>query len=347
MYADYTSYTTSSPDRYASSARYAAPSRHRSSTPDTTSGSPYEPSSHRDDRRFPGPLHIPAQPRFMASPSPSPYSSSASSCSPSSSYYRSPSPQSWSTKLPPIRHLAPSPRENLPHLSSAKWAQDSLPLKPSPKFLDTPSSAYRSSHERGYYDDSTPSRYATADQRDRRQHAHNLDDGRSSPMPGVTSQRRSSVPAQPMHDHDLQKSKFGVRKGSRFYCTYVSAATGERCAAWDQGWSVYATLNRHAESDHAPEEVALIARGQLTYGQAQIVTSREKHERIQDNLSNTGRCPDCGTVFSSNRKDSLTRHKQTSACEKAQKRARPPTKFPKKPRGQFHVVEVDSEEEYY
>ncbi|KAF8524599.1 hypothetical protein BU17DRAFT_84636 [Hysterangium stoloniferum] len=319
MYADYTSYTTS--------------------------------SSRRDDRRFPGPLHIPAQPRFMASPSPSPYSSSASSGSPNSSYYRSPSPQSWSTKLPPIRHLAPSPRENLPHISSAKWAQDSL--KPSPKYLDTPSSAYRPSHDRGYYDDSTPPRYATADSKERRQHAHDLDDGRSSLMPGAASQRRASISAQPptttttTHDHDIQKSKFGVRKGSRFYCTYVSAATGERCAAWDQGWSVYATLNRHAESDHAPEELALIARGQLSYGQAQVVTSREKHERIQDNLSHTGRCPDCGTVFSSNRKDSLTRHKQTSACEKAQKRGRPPTKFPKKPKGQFHMVEMDSEDDYY
>lgn len=110
-----------------------------------------------------------------------------------------------------------------------------------------------------------------------------------------------------------QRVKFGVRKGNRFYCTYVSPVTGERCAAWDQGWTVYATLNRHAESDHAHEEIDLIMRRRLTYADAQIVTSREKHERIEENLASTGRCPDCGTVFSSNRKDSLTRHKQTNA----------------------------------
>lgn len=110
-----------------------------------------------------------------------------------------------------------------------------------------------------------------------------------------------------------EKSKFGIRRGARFYCTYISPLTGKRCATWDQGWTVYATLNRHAESDHAHEELELINQGRLTYSQAQIVTSKEKQQRIQEHLATTAQCPDCGTVFSSNRKDSLARHKQTSA----------------------------------
>jgi len=76
---------------------------------------------------------------------------------------------------------------------------------------------------------------------------------------------------------------------------------------------VYATLNRHAETEHAPEEIELIKAGRLSFSQAQIVTSREKLERLEEQLETTGRCPDCGTVFSSGRKDSLVRHKQTSA----------------------------------
>lgn len=133
---------------------------------------------------------------------------------------------------------------------------------------------------------------------------------------GKTSQRRNSItnpPPDVTYDSQTQKLKFGLRKGTRFYCTYVSPVTGERCAAWDQGWTVFATLNRHAESDHAHEELALIANGELTYSEAQIVTSRDKQERIEENLANTRKCPDCGTVFSSNRKDSMTRHKQTNA----------------------------------
>jgi hypothetical protein len=109
------------------------------------------------------------------------------------------------------------------------------------------------------------------------------------------------------------KTKFGVRKGSRFFCTYVSPLSGERCDIWDKGWTVYATLTRHAEAEHAPEELTLMSRGELRYDQAQIITTKEKRERIEENLAKTGVCPDCGTVFSSRRRDSVSRHRQTSA----------------------------------
>lgn len=109
------------------------------------------------------------------------------------------------------------------------------------------------------------------------------------------------------------RTKLGVRRGSRFFCTYVSPLTGERCDIWDKGWTVYATLSRHAETEHGPEELALMTRGELSYDQAQVITTREKRERIEETLAQTGFCPDCGTMFSSKRRDSLSRHRQTSA----------------------------------
>lgn len=117
----------------------------------------------------------------------------------------------------------------------------------------------------------------------------------------------------PLPSTSRSRAKFGVRKGSRFFCTYVSPVTGERCDIWDKGWTVYATLTRHAETEHAPEELALIKRGALCYDQAQIITGVDKRRRIEDNLAETGCCPDCGTIFSSKRRDSLSRHRQTTA----------------------------------
>lgn len=91
----------------------------------------------RTDKRFPGPLRIPPEPRFLASSSPLSSSSSSSPYSSDNSppSYRSTSPLPWAGKLPPIRHLAPSPRDNLPHLSSMRW-DESAPMKPSPKYLE-------------------------------------------------------------------------------------------------------------------------------------------------------------------------------------------------------------------
>lgn len=131
-------------------------------------------------------------------------------------------------------------------------------------------------------------------------------------MDAVTS--TSTTKSYDNDDEAFQpKGKFGVRRGSRFFCTYVSPVTGERCDVWDKGWTVFATLSRHAETEHAPEELALLMRGALCYDQAQIITTRDKQERIEENLAQTGSCPDCGTVFSSKRRDSLHRHRQTSA----------------------------------
>ncbi|GJJ07085.1 hypothetical protein Clacol_001284 [Clathrus columnatus] len=303
--------------------------------------------SPRIDKCFPGPLRILPNPRCLAS-SPTPTSSSSSPYSSDNSppSYRSASPLPWTGKLPPIRHLAPSPRDNLPHLSSVRWDHDD-DWKSSSKY----SSSCNPHDDHKHKGVAHQSCYSSSEVMMSRDYTAHYEYSQRSPNEN-TFQRRGSIsnssPDSAYYESQSQKSKFGMRKGTRFYCTYVSRVTGERCAAWDQGWTVYATLNRHAESDHAHEELALIANGELTYNEAQIVTSREKQERIEENLANTGRCPDCGTVFSSNRKDSLTRHKQTNACEKAQKRGRPPTKFPKKPKGpSIQVMEVESGDEGY
>ena len=159
----------------------------------------------------------------------------------------------------------------------------------------------------------------------------------SNTDPAASSQRKNSVSSlQPTRTHTTSESscyntyaanevsqmgsisrlkgtKFGVRRGSRFFCTYVSPVTGERCDTWDKGWTVFATLSRHADAEHGPEELGLMARGELNYEKAQIITTREKKQRIEENLAQTGVCPDCGTMFSSKRRDSLTRHRQTNA----------------------------------
>lgn len=339
-HSDYYTSSSSSSSRYPDSRR-------------ADNGMEYPPRAGTD-KRFPGPLRIPPEPRLLASSSS--LSSSSSSSSPYSSdnsppSYRSVSPLPWAGKLPPIRDLAPSSRDNLPHLSSMRW-NGSESVKPSPKYLE-PNSGYTPlTHVHDDHKIAHQSYYPTPDIAMPRDYTSDkMDCENSRYSAGKTSQRRSSIPnppPDPTYDPQTQRLKFGLRRGTRFYCTYVSPITGERCAAWDQGWTVFATLNRHAESDHAHEELALIASGELTYSDAQIVTSRDKQERIEENLANTGRCPDCGTVFSSNRKDSMTRHKQTNACEKAQKRGRPPTKFPKKPKGpSIQVVEPESGDEGY
>ena len=167
----YSSYTTDSLPRYT----FPSPpnSGRRSSTPDNrlkpvpadpvfpyqcraskpTVPSPYDSGLHRlkttdtagsrhVDRRFPGPLHIPPTPRFLASPSPSPHDSPASTLinTPRSAHhaFRSPSPTSWrdkGDKLPPIRHLDRSSGQKLPNLSSARWHDDPY----SPRYLHSPS----------------------------------------------------------------------------------------------------------------------------------------------------------------------------------------------------------------
>ncbi|KAF8592185.1 hypothetical protein K439DRAFT_392456 [Ramaria rubella] len=385
------------------SAKYSIPSpQRRASTPDTMHTSPYDyhirtPETHRsrhaDDRAFPGPLRIPAAPRFLISPSPSPHDSPASSWSTQDPF--------TSTRLPPIRHFDRSPRNDLPHLSSARWHEGPFALEASPAFLDMPSptpsspdlddialpieemdgpppgtpryeypkyeySSSRRHISRGGEPQSHRSRglesvtHGYAEKEASRSHparrypsVHNDEEdrivGTSAPRRGSISSHHSSSHSHSHRDESPvpsvhSRTKFGLRKGSRFFCTYVSPLTGERCGTWDKGWTVYATLVRHAEAEHAHEELSLLARGGLTYEDAQIVTSREKMERIEENLAQTGRCSDCGTVFSSRRKDSLSRHKATNACEKAQRRGKPPTKFPKKPKGpSFHVLEGDSD----
>lgn len=118
----------------------------------------------------------------------------------------------------------------------------------------------------------------------------------------------------PPHDAAHRaKPRFGAREGARFYCTYVSPRTGARCATWDKGWTVYATLLRHAEIEHAPEELELLARGALDYARAQVVGSRERQARLEARLASAGHCPDCGTVFASRRRDSQSRHKLSGA----------------------------------
>ncbi|KAF8476509.1 hypothetical protein JB92DRAFT_3134427 [Gautieria morchelliformis] len=137
-----------------------SPSQRRASTPNTMLSNPYDSRLHhmstethrsrRVDNKFPGPLRIPPTPRFFDTPSPSPHDSPASTLvnTPSNSEpFRSPSPDplpswrdtSFSAKLPPIRRAHPSSGHNLPHLSSARWHDDPYPLKPSPRFLETPS----------------------------------------------------------------------------------------------------------------------------------------------------------------------------------------------------------------
>lgn len=147
---------------YSTQPRYSSPPNtgRRSNTPDNrvpadpmfpyqcraskpTVPTPYDTASSRHvDRRFPGPLHIPPTPRFLASPSPSPHDSPASTLinTPRSAHhaFRSPSPMSWrdkGDKLPPIRHLDRSSGQKLPHLSSARWHDDPY----SPRYLQSPS----------------------------------------------------------------------------------------------------------------------------------------------------------------------------------------------------------------
>ncbi|KIJ57072.1 hypothetical protein M422DRAFT_23184 [Sphaerobolus stellatus SS14] len=282
MYATHTSYAHAYPEGYSSSRRSSRPAE--STRP-----------RYADDRAFPGPLHIPTEPRLHPTPSPS-------SSSHSSDSFRSPSPPTWRDpnrheKLPPIHHLT----------ASLDWGHD---------------------RQRGGYPDVEPPVHYRSDPY-----------GMPPSPPYSHSHPHSHSSAYPAPSRPSKK--FGAREGSRYLCTYVSPVSGARCAIWDQGWTVYATLNRHAEAEHAPEEIALINAGRLGYDQAQIVTSQDKHSRLEEQLAVTGQCPDCGTVFSSGRKDSLIRHKQTNACEKAQKRGRPPTKFPKKPKGQGYHLESD------
>lgn len=117
--ASYSSHDYSSSSRYSSSARRADGMN----------------LPTRTDKSFPGPLRIPPEPRFLAS-SPTSSSSSPYSSDNSPPSYRSTSPLPWTGKLPPIRHLAPSPRDNLPHLSSVRWDDPSSSLKSSPKYLE-------------------------------------------------------------------------------------------------------------------------------------------------------------------------------------------------------------------
>ena len=149
-----------------------SPSQRRGSTPDNMIPSPYHsrphhvktpeaPRSRHADNRFPGPLRIPATPRFLDSPSPSPRDSPASTLigTPSTSHqaFRSPSPtshHSWRDggllqKLPPILHVHPSSRHNLPQLTSARWNDNPYTSNHSPRFEETPSPAPSSPESEG------------------------------------------------------------------------------------------------------------------------------------------------------------------------------------------------------
>ncbi|GJJ07076.1 hypothetical protein Clacol_001275 [Clathrus columnatus] len=115
--------------------------------------------------------------------------------------------------------------------------------------------------------------------------------------------------------HHLQQ-KTPYPSEPRLFCSYVHPLTGKLCTTRIQGFSSQSDLARHYMNIHGQEEARLIRNGELTFEKAQFITSRGKLERLEAQYASTKFCEECGTAFTSGRRDSINRHVRRGACKR-------------------------------
>ncbi|GJJ07179.1 hypothetical protein Clacol_001379 [Clathrus columnatus] len=104
--------------------------------------------------------------------------------------------------------------------------------------------------------------------------------------------------------------------GLRLFCTYVHPTTGKQCTNWVRGFASQSELLRHQMNIHGQEEIRLVKSGRLTLENSVIITSKERLEYLERQYASTRFCEECGTEFTSGRRDALIRHIRKGACKR-------------------------------